>query len=163
RDLVVGLQFKLGVVELGGQGLGMDGGRQRIGGGAAGGWRADGGQGGQPSVDLRLAAEAQQGTADAETGAGAETTDLHDGAVDARAVGAFQAGEDEFAVVELDLGVETAHALVVEPEDVAFLTANGNGRGQLAEHAALVDSFEHLKGYRRHRNTLRGARLPLRE
>src|SRR5262249_3843804 len=73
-------------------------------------------------------------------------------------VGTLEVGEDDLAVVELDLGVEAADALVVEPQDVALLPANGDGGGQLAEDAALVDSFEHLKGYRRHRMILRDVR-----
>src|SRR5262249_8801165 len=57
----------------------------------------------------------------------------------------------DLAVVELDLGVETADALVVEAEQVALLAADRDRRGQLTEDPAFVDSFEHLKGYDRHR------------
>ena len=94
-------------------------------------------------------AEQQQRPADADAVAGPQPADLHDVAVDAGAVGAFQVGQDDVAVVELDLGVEAADALVVEAEEVAFLPADGDGGGQVAEDAALVDAFEHLKGHRR--------------
>src|SRR5262249_2242184 len=97
--------------------------------------------------DLCLGAEQQKGSADADAVARAQPTDLHHRAVDPRAVGAFQIGEDHLAVVELHLGVEPAHALVVETKDIALFSADAKGRGQLAKRAALVNPFQHLKGY----------------
>ena len=80
----------------------------------------------------------------------AESADLHDAAVDAGAVGAFQIGQDDVVGVLLDLGVETADALVVEPQAVALLAADGDRCRQLAEDSAFVDSFQHLKRDLRH-------------
>src|SRR5205823_1653749 len=42
-------------------------------------------------------------------------------------------------------------ALVVEAEQVALLAADGDGRRQFTENAALVDSFDDLKCNGRHR------------
>src|SRR5215468_8360035 len=86
--------------------------------------------------------------------AGLEAADLHDGVVDAGAVGTFEVGEDDLAVVELHLGVVTADALVVEAQEVALFAADGHRRRQVAEDAALVDSVQHPKGNSRHRSTL---------
>jgi len=79
-----------------------------------------------------------------------QPADLYDAAVDAGAVGAFEVGEDDVAVVFLDLGVEAADALVVEPHEVAFLAADGDRRGEVAEHAAAVHPLQDLKRDARH-------------
>ena len=103
-------------------------------------------------------AEQQQRTADADAVAGSQPADLHDVAVDARAVGAFQIGQNDFAVVELHFGVKAADPFIVEAQDIAFLPTDGDGRRHFTENAAFVDSFEDLKGYGRHRLSSRGAR-----
>src|SRR5262249_33629575 len=103
-------------------------------------------------ADLLVRAEQDQRAADADAVARAQAADLHDVAVDAGAVGALEVGDDDLGVVELHLGVESADALVVEAEDVAFLAADGHGRLEVAEDAALVDAFEHLERYGWHRS-----------
>ena len=63
-------------------------------------------------------------------------------AVHARAVGAVEVGQDDVAVFHLDLGVEPADALVVEPQAVAFLAADGDGDWEVLVDPALVHAFE---------------------
>src|SRR5208283_6146319 len=92
-------------------------------------------------------AEQEHRTADADPVPGPQPPDLHRVAVDPGAVGAFQVGQDDVAVVMLDLGVKAANPFIVEPEQVALLAADRQGDGQLAEDAALVDSLEHLESY----------------
>src|SRR5437763_1618111 len=109
------------------------GGAGRGGGAGAAGERV------HPLADLLLGAEEQERSTDADAVAGAQSADLHDVAVDAGAVGAFEVGDDDLAVVELDLGMEAADALVVEPEDVALLPADRDRGWKVPIDFALVD------------------------
>ena len=108
--------------------------------------------------DLFHGAEQEHRPADADLVARPQPADLHRRAVDAGAVGAFQVGQDDVAVLELDLGVEAADALVVEAQEVPFLAADGHRDRQVAEDPALVDPFEDLERHRLHRNPLTDAR-----
>src|SRR5207253_4162889 len=108
---------------------------------------------GHPGRDLLVGAEQQQRSADANAIADPEPADLDDIAVHAGAVGAFEIGQDYVAIVDLDLGMKPADALVVEAEEVAFLAPDRQGRCKVAENAALVYAFQDLNGYIRHRTT----------
>ena len=74
-----------------------------------------------------------------------QPANLHDHAVDARAIGAVEVGQDNIVGVNLHLGVKPADALVVEPQDVPFLTTDGDRRLQIPKDPSLVDSFQDLK------------------
>ena len=93
--------------------------------------------------------------ADADPVARLETANLDHRVVHPRAVGAFQIGQDDFAAVELHLGVVAADAFVVEAKEVALFAADGDRGGQVLEHPALVDPVQHPKGHSRHRGTPR--------
>src|SRR5579871_1068606 len=67
--------------------------------------------------------------------------------IDARAVGAFQVGEDHVVAVLLDLRMVTADSLIVQPQQIAFLTANREWHGQVAEQSAFVNAVHDLKGH----------------
>ena len=75
----------------------------------------------------------------------AKTANLHDVAVDAGAVGAFQVGQDDVVAVLLDLGVETADPFVVEAQPVALFAADRDRRRQVPEDAAFVDALKDLE------------------
>ncbi len=73
----------------------------------------------------------------------AEDAKLDVFAVDLGAVGAFQIGEDDFFAVLLDLQMKAADALVVELDGVAFLTADGDGRGDIVEDATSIGTVQY--------------------
>ena len=84
-------------------------------------------------VDLLVGPEQQQGTSQGDAIPETQSANLHDMAIDARAVGAFQVGENQIAGVLLHLGMVAAHALVIEPEEVALLAADCERNHQVAK------------------------------
>src|SRR2546423_15071550 len=97
-----------------------------------------------------LAAKQQQGSADADAVARTQPANLDDVAIYSRAIGALKVSEDDLAVIELNLGVKAADALVVEAQHVAFFPANGHGGGHLAKDSSLVNTFKDRKCNKRH-------------
>src|SRR5262249_49142209 len=75
--------------------------------------------------DLFIGAEEKNGSADSDAIAGQQAADLYGVAVDAGAVGAFQVGQDDVAVVLLNLGVEAADAFIIQAEDISLFAADG--------------------------------------
>ena len=63
-------------------------------------------------------------------------------AVDLGAVGALQVGQDQLALVFLDLQVEAADPLVVELDGIAFLPAHGQRRGNLVEGPPAISAIQ---------------------
>src|SRR5260370_36352093 len=78
----------------------------------------------------------------------AQSPNLHHVPVDPRAVGAFQVGQDEIASVLLHLGVKAADPLVIEPQVVAFLTADRERKRKILENPALVHAVQDLNSNR---------------
>src|SRR5207249_659728 len=75
-------------------------------------------------------------------------------AVHPGAVGAVEVGQDDVAVLGLDLGVVAADPLVVEPQDVPLLAADRNRHRHVPVHAPLVDAFENEERHGTHSEIL---------
>ena len=75
-------------------------------------------------------------------------------AVDARAVGAFEVGENQPAAVVLDLSVKTTHPLVIQLDGVVVLAADGHGSFQVGVNASPLQPFNQLDCQLRHRLTM---------
>jgi hypothetical protein len=82
--------------------------------------------------------------------AGPQASDLDNVAVDSGSICAFQIRQNDVTIIQLDFGVKTAHALIIEPEGVAFLPANGHGRHEILEHPPPIHAIQYLKRHRSH-------------
>ena len=67
-------------------------------------------------------------------------------AIDLGAIGALQVGEDQFAVVFLDLEVEATDPLVVELNGIAFLPADRQRRGNVSEVPPPIGAIQNPQG-----------------
>ena len=69
-------------------------------------------------------------------------TEMNALTVDLGAVGALQVGKHQFALVLLDLEMEAADPLVVELDEIAFLAADGQRRGNIIEVPPAIGAVQ---------------------
>ena len=87
----------------------------------------------------------QQAAADQNLVADLQDVHLHRMAVDAGPIGAVQVGQNNVIVVDLNLRVIPADALVIEANVVFVLPADGDGRGQIGKDLSPFESVDDLK------------------
>src|SRR2546422_2454017 len=95
-------------------------------------------------VNLLRAAEQQYRTPHRDPVAHSHDTELDRLTIHSRPVRTIQIGQDDLPLIFLDLCMEPADPLVVELDQVAFLTADGDRGEHVAENPAAVHSVEDL-------------------
>ena len=108
---------------------------------------------GDPPIDVGLRADQDQRAPQRDHVAVANDPHLDVLAVDLRAVGALEIGEDDLVVVLLELEVVAANPFVVELDRVALLAADRDRRGEAFEHLATVGAVQDSEGDIRHRHS----------
>src|SRR5262249_6399369 len=86
-----------------------------------------------PALNLLHRPEEQHGPADRHLVPRTQPSNLYRSPVDPSAIGAIEIGQDDVAFLGLDLGVITAHSLIVEPERITFLPTDRHRDGQVAK------------------------------
>ena len=109
----------------------------------------------QPLGDFLPRAEQHHGPPQADHVAGPQPPELDGLAVDLGAVGAFQVGQHQLALVFLDFQMEAADPLVVELDGVSLLAADSQGGRNILENASPVSAVQNSQG-----NSCHGA-LPI--
>ena len=76
---------------------------------------------------------------------GFEDAHLDGATIDARAVGAVEIGENRPAAIFLNLGVESADALVIQSDGVLFFSANRNRDREILKGLPPFQTLKYLE------------------